>query len=506
MTDLLGINLDAYSETTPDQTMFDFANTTQENLAELNKALQAGKITGRDTNNSTTASGSPLKVESLDSTLKVVTFRERDIVSWKRVPKDKAFNTVEEYNQLDSYGADRGGFIVEGELPQNEDSIYIRRSQLVKFLGVVKSVTHVMTLVNTMVGNVINRESQNGTLWILRQLNRSIFTGDSNLIPQEFNGMYHQHARPDGQNYSGGSLANYLDDEIVIDMRGKVLTESAIEDAAEIITENFGSPTELFAPPKVISNYTKQQFPNKLIQPGTTGQRTYMGQEIPGQITDYGTIDFTRDIFLRREAPVTIGQPSAASTHPKAPATPVPDGSTPVALVNSDATSKFASGDAGDYFYAVRAINRFGKSAVVALDNSAVSVAAANNAVDLTFAAGSGGEAATAFQILRSAKNGVNTKFFPVFEISAAELASGYNGASAGSARDRNFFLPETDSAMLLENSPEVWQFKQLAPLMKMDLAITSPAYRFMLLMYGTLLNYAPRKQVRFINIGNETS
>ena len=45
-------------------------------------------------------------------------------------------------------------------------------------------------------------------------------------------------------------------------------------------------------------------------------------------------------------------------------------------------------------------------------------------------------------------------------------------------------------------------EFAQLAPLMKMDLAILSPAYRFMVLLYGTPFLYAPKKLVRLINIG----
>ena len=148
-----------------------YGSSSQEEVAMLNKALEATEITGRQTTNLTDASGAPLKVESLERTLKHLTFRESDIVLWKNLPKKAAYNTVEEYNQLASYGADRGGFTNEGELPDEEDSIYIRRAQLVKYLGVTKSVTHQMTLVNTMVGNIMERTIKDGTLLILRKLN-----------------------------------------------------------------------------------------------------------------------------------------------------------------------------------------------------------------------------------------------------------------------------------------------------------------------------------------------
>jgi len=107
-------------------------NASHAELDELIKAMSAGSITGRETTNSTTASGSPLKTESLETTLKVLTNTERDIVLWKMVPKLPAYNTVEEYNQLASYGTDGGAFTNEGELPESADSSYVRKAELVK--------------------------------------------------------------------------------------------------------------------------------------------------------------------------------------------------------------------------------------------------------------------------------------------------------------------------------------------------------------------------------------
>ena len=46
--------------------------------------------------------------------------------------------------------------------------------------------------------------------------------------------------------------------------------------------------------------------------------------------------------------------------------------------------------------------------------------------------------------------------------------------------------------------------FKQLAPIMKMDLALLSPAKRWMVLMYGTPILKAPRKLLRFVNVGRD--
>jgi hypothetical protein len=43
---------------------------------------------------------------------------------------------------------------------------------------------------------------------------------------------------------------------------------------------------------------------------------------------------------------------------------------------------------------------------------------------------------------------------------------------------------------------------KQLAPIMRMDLARTSPSFRFMILAYLTTVLFAPKKLARIINIG----
>lgn len=492
----LGLNLADYSGYSDGEGGFNFSSASQEELAELSKALEAGDITGRETTNLTSASGSPLKVESLDKTLKLLTFKKSDIVLWKKIPQQKAYNTVEEFNQLDSYGDDRGGFVLEGELPQEEDSTYIRRAQLVKFLGVVKSVTHVMTLTNSMIADTIKQETENGSMWILRKLNRSLAFGNSTVIPQEFNGVYHQHERHDGVNYYLGSLANYVNGDTVIDMRGKILTESAVEDAAEQIVENFGFGTDLFAPPKVFSNYTKQAYGNKYITPGTNAQTSKLGQRVPGQITNFGEIDFNYDIFLANKGKVLAG---VGATHPKAPSAPTVS----AAAVASDSLSKFVAGTAGNYTYSVRAINRFGESALTTIGAPVAVVA--GGAVDLTITAGGGGEPATGYAIYRTDITGDTVTMYKIYEISVSELAAGHNGAAATATRDRDFFMANTEQAFQIQNDEEVYCFKQLAPLMKMDLAITSPAYRFMVLLYGTPILFAPRKMIRFINIGKQT-
>ena len=468
---------------------------SMENVDQLNKALAAEDITGRDTTNLTTASGAPLKVESLEKTLKHLTFRENDIRLWKDLPKKAAYNTVEEYNQQTSYGANRGGWNREGELPEEEDSIYVRRAQLVKYLGVTKSVTHQMTLVNTMVGSIMERTIKDGTMWILRTLNQGLYFGNEKLVPEQFNGFLAQQQQSD----AWASYDDYMNSEHVVDLRGKSLTEDAIESGANSIVENYGLATQLYAAPAVLSNFVKNFYGNKFIQPNTPAlSNGVMGQRVQAFDSQFGQIGLNHDVFFKKQPSKSA---ASAATSTKAPATPVWDSSSPATVKPTIAGSKFASTDAGNVYYAVSAINRFGESKL-AIHSTAVA-AVAGCAIDLKFAAGVGTNTATAFRIYRTKVGGSATgEFYPLFEVSVSELTAGYDGASAGVARDMNHFLPDCEQAMLVQFDNEVIEFAQLAPLMKMDLAVLSPAFRFMILLYGTPFLYAPKKMVRFVNIG----
>jgi hypothetical protein len=486
----LGVNIDDYRHGNVDM-------MSASDMQNLQKALQATDVRGGDP---TGTSGAPLKVESLENVLKILTLKESDIQFWKRIPKLPAFNTVEEYNQLVSYGADRGGAYNEGELPEEEDSVYKRKSQLVKFYGITKSVTHPMTLVNTNVGNLIQRETQNGTLWILRKVDRSIVTANSDIIPQEVNGLYKQHF--DGHE---ATLDQYHSSEVVVDLRGKALTEDSIESAALGIIENFGYGNLMVAPPTVLSGFVKRFHESKLIQPNSPAVTAgVMGQRVKTFASQFGDIELMYDKFIKNNPPRQI---SSTKLSAKAPDAIVPDGSTPVAVV-SDALTKFADG-AGDYFYAVAPVNRYGEGALTLLSNTAISVSTTQSVV-LKFADGGGNFPATGYVIYRSVKNAPNSpstiRFYPIFSISSAQLTTGYDTVSpaVNTIGDRNRYLSNTESAFLIQGDEEVMSFKQLAPLMKMDLATLSPATRFMILLYGTPQLYAPKKMTRFINIGQD--
>lgn len=465
-----------------------FGNSSQEEVNYLLKALSAGDVTGRDVTDSISDSGAPLKVESLEKNLKHLEYKLGDIVLYNDIPKLPAYNTVEEYNQLVSYGTERGGFYAEGGLPDTEDSVYRRRAELIKFAGVTREVTHPMTLVKTNVGDIIEKETQNGMLWLLRTINRALLRGNEDNVPVQINGLQKQHMR----NFATPSA--YYDGELVIDLRGEILQEDTIEEASQIITDNYGDVSDLYAPPVVLSNFTKFFYPN-LRQYAPVQTDTTVGRRVSKFQSQFGDIGLKFDKFMN-QLPTKSSTSAAVGQNP--PSAPVP------AATALAAVASVGKGVAGDYWYVVSAVNAGGESAV-ALYTAAAAAAvtvAANGAVDITLAQVAG---ATAYNVYRSnvdPASAAGATYYYVGTVSEAERAAGYDGGAAGVIRDKFHILGNTNEAWVLQNSVDIWSIKQLAPMMKMNLAVVQPSFRWMILCYMLMHLYQPNKVVRIINIG----
>ena len=427
-------------------------------LAELQKAMEAGSITGRDTAGLTNTPGATLKVEDLENTLKNLTFKESDIKLWKRVEKLPAFNTVEEYNQQLEYGTDGFSFTDEGALPEDDSPMYRREAQLVKFMGTTRSVSHPMQLVNTMVGNIIDKEIKNGTMKLLRDVDRSLWFANSHIISQEFNGFRQQ------QIDAMGGMSDWNASGSVIDLRGAKLTETILENGSLNIINNNGEGDLFICPPQVLSAFRTLFLDQKKIYVGNgiEGNTPNAGLQVQKYLSQFGFVDLEFDKFMAQTN--RYKTLASTATNSKAPSAPTADGSAPAAAVTEAANLLFGGDQEGSYYYAVAAVNRYGESALTALGSSAIATQSGKS-VDLKFTSGS--TAGNGYTIYRT-KKGEATNFYPIMKISNKELTDGYDGASgAGLVRDKNRTIAGTEESFLIDSSNEVWSFKQLAPLMK---------------------------------------
>ena len=466
--------------------MSGFGAGTDQDIAELSKALEAGYQTGANK-----TGGSALRVESLEASLKVLTYTSSHIKLWKKIPKSPAYSTVEEYNQLINYGGTQNPFVQEGELPQATDTSYARRVQLVKFLGTTREVTHQASLVHPAHGDLIALENQSGILWLLERVEQNLFTGDSTL---SF----------DGEAEQWDGLDSLIDASSVLDLEGNSIQEADMEEAANEIIENYGFPTDMFLGTRTMSDLVKTFYPRERISLPAP-QNGQVGQTIQTISTQAGVIEFNPDVFIRQNA-----TPPAAATSPNAPASP------------ATVTSGAATGTVGDHnkgapsgtsnvAYVVTASNRFGESAPTAVQGAVTAFTQANKDLgtsSLQTIANPGTIGAFPPEYFRVYRSTASLSAVVPADLSSYSLIaqvpaiSQTASATGATYNDVNLTLPFTSVAYLGELTPSVVTFRQLMPMMKMDLAVLSPAYRWMILLYGTPILFAPKKWIRMINIG----
>lgn len=448
-------------------------------LDAINKALTAGQ----DINNPGAAPGQgfPLRVESLEFALKNLTFQMQHIRLWKNIPKIPAFNTVEEFNELSSYGQNPVGFVSEGALPQEDDTTYARRYAVIKYMGTTRKVSHVMTMIKPAHGNVIANETQNGTMLLLQMVEKALFDGDASLSPLQFDGL-------------SALITNRSPASNTVDLRGAPLDEDIIQDGSLIVSDapNYGIPTHLHMNPRNKADLVKGMFPKARYDAFQKPDNGMIGLDMKGFVSPAGDVAFEPNTFI-----TDGGSPTAAAVgdSSKVPGTPTGAGPT----TPGDATAKFSAADAGSYFYKVVAHNDFGHSAPLdyVAGPTAVAVAAGQNvSVAITPA---GGNATLWYQVYRTKKN-VSAPALTDYRLIAR--IPNISGAGAQTLIDRNFKIPFTTEAYLIQQNLQCLSWAQLAPMLKIPLATTDANIRWMQLLYGVLKLYAPGKLLKFANIG----
>lgn len=449
-------------------------------LPDLLKALQAGYTYGVTDQ----TGGSAFRVESLEASLKVLTYSEEHVRFWKALPKMQAYNTVEEYNLLNDYGSTANAFVPEGVLPETEDSTYNRKVALMKYMGTTRVVTHPMTMVKSAHGDVVAMENRNGILWLMRKIEEALFWGDNRLA---FN-YGNTSGGVEGIEWPG--LDAQIDSTSVYDAQGQPLTEGLLNDACNTIAESYGRATHLFCPFKVASDFSKTYFAKeRVIMPSPQGGIT-AGTVVNDFNSHFGAIKIVPNIFLNknRKAAGTAPASARSGNAPQAPASiaGVPAATTGVWKIT------------GNVKYQCTAVNRFGESAACGATAN-VAIAASTAVVTLTITNPNpiSGLAPDYFNVYRQ-DNGTGA-FYYVKSVACGNVTS----AGTTTTTDDGTYMTNASTAFLGQLTPDVIAIKQLAPLMKMDLAVLGPAIRWMILFYATMVLYAPKKWIKIINVGD---
>jgi plastocyanin len=414
-----------------------------------------------------------LKPESLDRTLRNVTYRSEHFIAWKSWDKVAAFNTVEEFSRLKEYGNGVAAFIEEGELPAEDDASYERDFDVVKFMGTTRRVTHVMQQVRTHIGSVVAQETVNGTMWLLRQVEKALFYADANLVPQEFNGLFTLIR-------DNAPAAN------IIDLRGKPFSQDHIEEGAHIVrsSPNYGMATDLYMSDGAYSDLARLFYPTQRSEIPNPSDGM-VGFTVNGMRTQAGPIRFRPDVFIE---PGAAPNASGVGDIAKRPGVPTVS----VGAAAADAASQFLAADAGDYIYKVVARNRFGLS--VPVTSAAVTVAAGDK---VTFTITDGSPLASCYVIYRTAADGAAATATEITQVKRTGATTTYV--------DRNENLPGCTQAALIQGNKDNLVIKQLAPFTRIPLATIDTSMRWAQVLYMVLTLISPNKNILFKNVGRLT-
>jgi len=457
-------------------------------MEQLTKALTAGA--GYAGKPSDLTGGGVLQTESLDSTLMSVTYEMSHLKFWPSLHINKANSLYEQYNRLISHGSDLAPYMGEGGAAQEDDSSWIRDGKRIAFFGTRRKVSHQMTLVRTIIGDVVAQYTKEATTSLLGKIERELYwglahfcdasgaqngnLGDFPVNSIDMAGLLQQLLFGDSDlQMKSGDFEGYGENSsIVVDLAGAALTQDDFETIANIVVENFGVPSQVHLEPKVLSTFVKQFYPQFRSAPGLSNQT--VGYDVNKVITTAGTLDLKPNLFLRARAVARdVGAPKSPTL-----------GSATISGVAANSNSGLV---AGDYIYKATFVNDFGESSPIV---SAAVTVAANQKVTFTFA--NIPNDAKYIKVYRTAANGAaaTAKFIGNYKVGLSAYVD--NGAK----------LPGRGEGFILDLRPQVMEFKQLAPLTKINLAIVQAAVEFMLVIYGSLFVYAPRFNGVFRNVG----
>lgn len=444
-----------------------FAKANSETLEALSKALTAGS--GVDA--AAFTGGRALTPESLDSVLVSVLHTTDEARLFQRLKKNPVKSVVHQWNYRNEVGADDGGWVPEGGSSQEANQTIQRKYTTAKYLQTKRTVT-LQAATTNMLEDAIGIEQEAGALWIIRNVERALFKGNSSFNSYE----------PDG-------LDAQIPTANIIDLRGKDATsadfEDAMSEAARMIRDSFGVATNLFS-----STMVMQDVQNLLRDRIRFGTGKVVGNAVFTEYpTPFGTMELVDDVFIRE------GAAPAASALSGRPGTTTPP-TYGAATSPVDATALFGAADAGNYAYKIVPINQYGEGA--AIEVLITGVAAGDNVtIPITQMPV---PAATAWKVFRSKVGGTTGAIvYHAFTVSHTEVV-----AASNNIIDRNFDLPGCSSSYILNlnQAYNAIEWVQFLPLMKFDLYPTDAAvYPFLMLLFGAMALKKPTHHVRIKNV-----
>lgn len=439
-----------------------------------------------------------LQPQSLEGTLALLTFQEKHLVLWKDIPKGMAQSTLEEYSVQLGYGMSSSGWVQQMESALEADASFAREYAIMKFQRQMWKFSDIAGIVRAITP-VERAQKQAAALRCMRNMNRSLYSGDSDFVSESIDGFEK-------------TIVNNGSTNHVIDLRGTDPTQQDFREGAELIVANYGSAdgANLYLSPGAQTTLDQILDNNLRVNIGqgqAAGGKLSIGYGVNRINTSFGSLVPKVDIFLAGEydgkTVPKIADPSnprvliEGATSDRAPATPSIAVTTQGATVaNSQWSGAGVRQAANTYQYRVAAGNRFGMSAAVAAaDAGGNVVAAGSNTIAITPAASA--YPATYFEIYSEQVAGSGD-----FKYLGRIAASGLTPVDYV---DLNEDIPGTGRMFLLDLSSigelRTFMLSRLAPMHSKEYARIGEYRWGSVNLYGTPKYYAPLRFVMYKNM-----
>lgn len=440
-----------------------FGDTAWDTVEALNKALSAGA----GTDISTLTGGRALTLESLENVLMTTCYSAKDLVLFPRLKRQSIGAVTDSWVEKSERGQRGVAFADEDAAAVETSAIYNRRVGIVKFLSTMRTI-NLAKLLEANVMDVEAEEQLDGTLILLRDAEWALFEGDSSVVTQQFDGL-------------AKIVADNGDAENYVDVGGATLTMEHLVEAAQVIRNRFGNPTELYLSTSVQTDLDQLTPPaHRVAVPGVGEGGVGWGAPISKLRTSFGTFQCNPNIFIVESA-APVGALASDPTPP---------------ISHAGAAASTGTIPAGTYEYRVSSVNKNGESTTVLID-AGVAVNGSQK-VTLTIAR-SGTIDETGYYVYRGRKDVSTPADADVRFIGKV----GYAGATTPFVDDGSV-IPGTSKAFLLSQDPTLMavDWRQLAPMMKFNLYPSTKAVKpWLQLLFGYLRVTKPKMHVVLKNI-----
>lgn len=463
------------------------------------KALDATTTTSM-TDLAQLTGGRAITIENIDADLKSTIADQSELLLWNLFRHSPIYAVLDQYMMITNEGQlgkrhAAGVFTSEAAFPTSKDVTLKRKVDTTKFLRDMRDLTHVLEVAKTMAEKhtLLNKA---GAMTVLTANEKCTIHGDSDVIPNEFDGLL--------KKILTAYAAGY---DVVIDCRktgassgseGGSISETDLDEGARKIRNGLGAATHLILPNLIQSDLNQILPVGRRVNIGG-GQSLNLtelmgGMPMVGFQTGFafngwgdGTIPHFKfaphiERFFPSGESDDVKAPTVVIGTPKTPLT-APTAVGIVLAQEADAASKFSTGDLGEYFYRVSAINADGETIATVPDTASIIVTAGNK-VKLTI---TGADALiTGYSIYRSAKAAADeTDCRWIMDVKCDNVA----GNTV--VYDLNENLPGTSQAILVSNAPATGaiDYRQLLPFVRIPLAfglndIVGFPYLYMLYHY----------------------